>query len=332
MVYTIRIPVMDQHADREPEASPGLVPFRARNQNADGSYRIPAERLSVLRAGVEKLNKRAEKLGMAPVTIVVGETRAEHYIETCPPEYGDDGRILSRTEISRTRRVLDVRLEGTVPVIAGFAFVAKLDHLEGGNLVLRAPGFDGDLDGYRVVGSRCQHCGLSRSRAATFLVREASGGIIQVGRQCLQDYTRHADVENAVKLFKCWQELLAGGSDEDSEGWGFGGYSPSPTPAEYLAAAVSSIRHRGFHKSGSEEKSTRSYCDFITGPCPKDKGERGDREEIALWKSLQPTDAQRAQAAEVLTWRASATRLASSTGATNSTSGGTKRRCASAGS
>ncbi len=209
---------------------------------------------------------------------------------------------MPRHEIPRTRWVQDVRLEGTVPVVGGFSFIAKLDHLEGGNLVLRAPGFEGDLDGWRVVGSRCQHCGLGRPRAATFLVRDESGNIIQVGRQCLQDYTRSTDVESAVKLFKCWQELLAGGSDDDEGGWGFGGYSPSPTPAEYLAAAVSSIRHRGFHKSGSEEKSTRHFCDFITGPCPKDKGARGDREEIELWKQLQPTDAQRAAAAEVLAW------------------------------
>ncbi len=293
---------MSHDDDRDPEATSPIPERRPANQNADGSYTIPHERLSVLQAGVDKLNKRATKLGMEPVSVVSGQPFAQQYIEVDPVEYGDDGRILPRSERIRTRWLCNVHIKGTVPVVAGFAFIAKLDHLEGGNLVLRAPGWDGDLDGWRVVGSRCQHCGLDRSRAATFLVREEGGGIIQVGRQCLQDYTRSTDVENAVKLFKCWQELLAGGSDDDEGGWGFGGYSPSSTPAEYLAAAVSSIRHRGFHKSGAEEKSTRSFCDFITGPCPKDKGERGDREEIALWKSLQPTDAQRATAAEVLAW------------------------------
>lgn len=289
---------MDQHDDSEPEASPGPV-YRAPHQNADGSYRIPAERLSILQAGVEKLNRRAAKLGMAPVTLVAGPARAEGYVELVPNPYGIH---LPSSYIPRTRWVQDVRLEGSVPVVGGFAFIAKLDHLEGGNLVLRAPGFEGDLDGWRVTGSRCQHCGMDRRRAATFLVRDESGNIIQVGRQCLQDYTRSTDVESAVKLFKCWQELLAGGSDEDSEGWGFGGYRAGPTPAEYLAAAVSSIRHRGFHKSGGEQDSTRSECDFITEPCPKDRGFEGDRERIELWHKLQPTDAQRATAAEVLVW------------------------------
>jgi hypothetical protein len=295
---------MSHDDDRDPEATSPIPERRPANQNADGSYTIPHERLSVLQAGVDKLNKRAAKLGMEPVSVVSGQPFAQQYIEVEPAEYGDDGRILPRSERIRTRWLCNVHIKGSVPVVAGFSFIAKLDHLEGGNLVLRAPGWDGDLDGWRVVGSRCQHCGLARSRAATFLIRDESGNIIQVGRQCLQDYTRNADVENAVKLFKCWQELLAGGSDDsDGEGsWGFGGYCAGPTPTEYLAAAVSSIRHRGFHKSGAEERSTRSFCDFITGPCPKDKGERGDREEIALWKSLQPTDAQRAQAAEVLAW------------------------------
>ncbi len=289
---------MSHDDDSEPEASPGPVPFRARNQNTDGSYRIPAERLGVLRAGVDKLNKRAAKLGMQPVIIVAAEPFAQHYIELVPNPYGPH---LPSSEIPRTRWVQDVRLEGTVPVVAGFAFIAKLDHLEGGNLVLRAPGFDGDLDGWRVVGSRCQHCGMARARAATFLVRDESGNIIQVGRQCLQDYTRHADVENAVKLFKCWRELLEGGSDEDSDGWGFGGYSPSPTPVEYIAAAVASVRKFGFHKADSE-KPTRGACDFLTSSCPPDKGNRGDKERIREWVSGQPTDAQRAHAAEILAW------------------------------
>lgn len=276
--------------DLEPEDTSPAPAYRHPRQNADGSYKIPAERLSILQAGVDKLNKRAAKLGMAPVTVVASEPIAEHYIEQ---EHG-----VPRT---RTRWVRNVRLEGTVPVVAGFAFIAKLDHLEGGNLVLRAPGFDGDLDGWRVVGSRCQHCGLERSRAATFLVRDESGNLIQVGRQCLQDYTRSADVESAVKLFKCWRELLDGGSDDAEGGWGFGGYSPAPTPVEYLAAAVAAVRKLGFHKADSE-RSTRKVCDFITGPCPVDKGERGDRERIQEWKSLQPSDAQRTQAAEILAW------------------------------
>jgi hypothetical protein len=262
-------------------------------QNKDGSYVIPASRLDVLRAGVAQLNKRAAKLGMAPVTVTAGAPRSEFVTKS-------DAYLAN--ELRKVRWVLDVRLTGTVPVIAGFAFVAKLDHLDGGNLVLRAPGYDGDLDGYRVVGSRCQHCGLDRSRAATFLVRDESGNIIQVGRQCLRDYTRTDDVEGAVKLFRCWSEFLKGFSDTEEGGWGFGRWQPESTPLDYLAAAVANIRLRGFHKSGSDERSTRSFCDFICAPCPVDKGFKGDRELIKSWKAMQPTDAQREQAAVVLAW------------------------------
>lgn len=277
---------MDQDKDLGAESGEQPAPaYRPPHQNADGSYRIPAARLSILQAGVARLNKRAAKLGMEPVTLVAGEPFPQSYVELVPSPYGPH---FPPSQIPRVRLVQDVRLEGTVPVVGGFGFIAKLDHLEGGNLVLRAPGFEGDLDAWRVVGSRCQHCGLERSRAATFLVRDEGGNIIQVGRQCLQDYTRHSDVERAVKLFKCWQELLGGGSDDDEGGWGFGGYWPSATPAEYLAAAVSSIRRNGFRKSGGEGTSTRNDCDFICGPCPTDKGREGDREAIKEWHKSPP--------------------------------------------
>lgn len=267
-------------------------------QNKDGSYTIPAARVSVLRAGVEKLNRRARKLGMPEVTLTVGEERRVFVTET-------DAHLAP--EVRKVRYVVDVALGGAVPRVNGFAFCAKLDHLEGGNLVLRAPGYEGDLDGWRVASSRCQHCGLDRHRAQTFLVADPNGNLIQVGRQCLADYIRGGDVEAAVGLFKCWQELLDGCGDEEG-GWGWGGYYDPTTPLDYVAAAVSSIRIRGFHKSGGFERdegegkmSTRTHCDFILGPRPKPSERTGD-ELGREWGAAQPTELQRVEAAAIVAW------------------------------
>jgi hypothetical protein len=250
------------------------------------SHVIPENRLGLLRAGVDKLNKRAVKLGMTPVGLIVSEPR-----------------ILRRGPAweSRDIWVVDVQLTGEAPRIGGFVFAARLEHLEGGNLILRAPGIETDLDGWRTTGSRCQHCGLDRRRSATFLLQNADGALIQVGKSCLEDYTGTTNVESAVDLFKCWAELVAGCGEEGEYGFG-GGWVPDTMPVEYLAAAIASIRARGFHKSGCEGVSTKRDCDFITGPCPKDKGARGDREMIEDWKKSQPSEAQRAEAAAILAW------------------------------
>jgi len=269
-------------------------------RSSDGSFTIPENRLGLLRAGVDKLNKRAAKLGFAPVVLVTSAAREDHYIELVPSPYG---LHLPSSEIPRTRWVVDARLEGTAPRIGGFVFLARLDHQEGGNLVLRAPGVEVDLDGWRETGSRCQHCGLDRRRAATFLLQNEQGAIIQVGKQCLVDYTGTTDVEAAVGLFKCWRELVAGCEDEDGE-YGFGGGWVNPTtPVEFLAATVSSIRHRGFHKSQNDYNAlpTKSHADMILGPCPK-RDKDGDTSRIDEWKACQPTAAQREEATAILAW------------------------------
>ena len=141
---------------------------------------------------------------------------------------------------------------------------------------------------------------FDHKRSATYLLQNEQGAIVQVGKSCLEDYTGTTNIASAVELFKCWQEILVGLGEGGEYGFG-GSWSPSITPVEYVAAAVSSIRRRGFHKSGTE-RSTRTECDFLTGPCPQDKGRRGDKEEIEAWKKGQPTDAQREEAAVILAW------------------------------
>ena len=268
--------------------------------DAPTTHTIPENRLGQLRAGVAKLNKRAVKLGLEPVVLVVSEPRSQLITELLPAEYQEAGRIPSTTQ--RHVYVVDVSFTGTAPRVGGFSFVARLDHQEGGNLVLRAPGVETDLDGWRLTGSRCQHCGLDRRRSATFLLQNEQGALVQVGKSCLEDYTGTTNIASAVELFKCWQEILVGLGGDGEYGFGFGGgWQPDVTPVEYLGCAVASIRHRGFHKSGSE-RSTRNDCDFLSAPCPLDKGRKGEKEMVEAWKKGQPTDAQREEAAAILAW------------------------------
>jgi len=259
-------------------------------------YKIPAERLGILQDGVEKLNRRAKKLGFAPVVLVASAPRAESYKSM---KRGLANQLL-------TRWVIDVRFEGEAPRIQGYGFQAALTHTPQGNLVSRAPGVETDLSGWRETGARCQHCGLDRRRAETFLLQSPEGGIVQIGRQCLVDYIGTTDVTRAVQLWRVWAELVSGITDEDGE-YGFGGGWVCPTtPVEFLAAAVSSVKRRGFVKTqcADQQTSTRAHAEWILGPEPKIDSDDYAR-SLALreeWRLCQPTEAHAQEAQAILDW------------------------------
>lgn len=263
---------------------------------APETYKIPAERIEILANGVEKLNRRATKLGFAPVVLIASAPRPESYKSSEP---GFIGQL-------RTRWVIDVRFEGEAPRIQGYGFQAALTHTPQGNLVSRAPGVETDLSGWRETGARCQHCGLDRRRAETFLLQSPEGGIVQIGRQCLVDYIGTTDVTRAVQLWRVWRELVSGITDEDGE-YGFGGGWMCPTtPVEFLAAAVSSVKRRGFVKSqcADQQTSTRAHAEWILGPEPKldDRHYAASLAEREEWRVCQPTEAHTQEAQAIIDW------------------------------
>lgn len=245
---------------------------------------IPAHRIGDLRARVAELNKRAGKLGMQPVILHEGAPRWEDFSETV------EGGVTRRGK----RHVVEVELVGQAPVIGGSVFVAKLEHTAAGNLISKGFGQDErDLTAWRQASSRCQHCGLDRRRSCTYLV-ETQGALVQVGSDCLDDYTRSANAEAAVHLMNLWAELGNDIGDEDGEYWG--GWYPDPTPLEYLAAAVRSTIEHGFRRTDNVEGSTREDANFLAGPRPKDGRPR------QVWLERRPTEEHVARAEAVLAW------------------------------
>jgi hypothetical protein len=93
-----------------------------------------------------------------------------------------------------------VIVKGETPRVAGFEFLATLEHEEGGTIIRRMPRFgedaekgDGiDLSAYREACPRCDHCGLERHRKDTYLVRNAETAEIKqvAGRASRTSRTR----------------------------------------------------------------------------------------------------------------------------------------------
>lgn len=262
------------------------------------TYTIPAERLALVQAGVDKLNRRAKKLGFAPVVLVASEPRAIQRMKHVWHEAKGDGSPNGCSSYPVTVWVRDLRFEGEAPRINDFAFQAALTHTPAGNLVSRGPGVETDLSGWRETSARCQHCGLDRNRAETFLLQAPTGELVQIGRNCLVDYIGTKDVANAVQLWKAFQDLVGEITDDDGE-YGFGGGWISPTtPVEFLAYAVSSVKYRGFRKSQSDDEqimSTKAHVSWLMGCC-------ASRDGYAEWLACQPKEEHFARAEEIMAW------------------------------
>lgn len=155
-------------------------------ENEAQTYRIPEDNLPRLYTQIEKLNKRARKLGVAEISL-------EHLSEELT-EIRDPNDPIDPLRVIGYRKWITLRVDGETPRLAGWAFLARLSHVEGGTLVLNVPGAEVP-ERFRTAEPLCEHCGTIRRRNDTFVLRHEDGTIKQVGRNCLADFLGHANPE-----------------------------------------------------------------------------------------------------------------------------------------
>jgi len=217
-------------------------------------FEVPAENVERLRARIVELNKRASRLAkrgypVEPIVINVGDLKVRQ------PEVDQLQSALDFEGRAHARRVGEVYavVELVAPKpsrVEGWQFVAVLSHVEEVGTVLRVcPGADvaeGELKRYRQADPKnCDHCHLARRRNDTFVLRDASGSLRQVGRQCLSDYTGIADpwaLCEASEILCSAGELL---EDSEREVSDRGGPRYS-TIESYLPFVACSIREDGW--------------------------------------------------------------------------------------
>lgn len=220
-------------------ATRGRVPFA---ELADGEFRVRAERIDGMRAGLTKLVAKAAKLGLSAPEIVTLR------IERLPVvvSWSDDtGWYWARTGEVREFHIVSPSVE---PVrIAGWSFVATVQHLgDDGNILRTVPSFEGRLpESYRTDAPTCDHCGLRRRRQETFVLRGDAGAFTRVGRNCLADFIGGESAE-AVVFAAMASEALAGlVADDWSEG-GYGGSARYVEPEAFLAHVAMVIGAEGW--------------------------------------------------------------------------------------
>jgi hypothetical protein len=223
------------------------------------TYKIPAENIDKLQGQITTLNKKVEKLRkkgheFALVECAVDETPLIEKIS-----YTTENGV----RVNREQVYFQVTITGEEVVVAGWRFIATLQHEEGGTIIRSIPGVveEGELAKYRDAKPICDHCGYNRKRNDTFVLRnEVTRDMKQVGSTCLEDF-----LGVDVHALAIMAELLASlGMIATSLGECEGGYSSASfiPLATYLPFVARSIREDGWlsrtaaRERGDRERST----------------------------------------------------------------------------
>lgn len=163
------------------------------------SYEIYSNNWPRLKAKLDKMIRRAAKLGVAPLTYEIIDTREVKEGTSTDPKLREE----------KWYKIYTVELVGESPQIAGWTFYATIQHAgEAGNVIRCSPDApEGIADKFREAESKCDHCKTNRFRRDTFLVyHEKKGELKQVGSSCIKDFLGHGDPHAVAKYL----ELLAG--------------------------------------------------------------------------------------------------------------------------
>jgi hypothetical protein len=252
------------------------------------SYRIPEGNLLPLRERLTALNKKALKLAVPPILLTETGRADEPY--TVKTAFGPE---------TRYRTWVTVDLEGVAPKLAGYTFVATLDHATEAGVILRTVPGESLPASYREAAPVCEHCGTIRRRTETFVVRDAAGTLKQVGRNCLADFLGHKDphaIAAWATLLGAFATVVSGAEEEGFFGGGYGGSSKVGV-GYFTAVTVAMIERWGWlGRAKARETEGWATADRVTGYIFA-KTEK-DREHF----KIAVTDAHEAEAAAVIEW------------------------------
>lgn len=214
--------------------------------------------------------------------------------------------------------LLDIKIEGPAPKLAGWTLLAVLEGLGDECLLQCVPGTEIDSKRWGAADPRfCDHCLTTRRRNETFIVRHDDGRELQVGRNCLRDFLGHKDARNVLNL---WRALVFGESEEGS----FGGYYSRDSGAieidELLCLTAVMISlwgwaSRGTAQAGGPAATADIVIDYLTGNgrfCTSNSGRgaadanRCAREEIAKVKAA-VTSVDRDEVQKAIAWASALT-------------------------
>lgn len=254
--------------------------------------KIPEANLEGLKTKIEKLNRRALKLGQEPIELkIIGEEMIEYKQDVDPlidPNF---------VGITTYRKFYQIEVTGKVPVVDGWTFVAALDHTEGGIILRVLPGEILPIE-YRTVAAICDHCKINRNRNVTFILRNEKGEHKQVGSSCIQDFFAK-DIKNIVaqaELLASLESLLSGAEEYESNGSNGEKYYDL---TRYLTFVVAVVAKYGFI---SRKKASEKDGEVSTSDVAFDRMLPLGNDRSRIETEIPVTEEHTKKAQEIVTW------------------------------
>lgn len=179
------------------EATPSvLAPDQVEPSSAPLVKSFEVIRPHLLTEFVDRMNRRAKKLGLPPLTIEIGkpELRKQtmhraHVFEGVITHDSGPGHSYSVEVFPVKLSVQPVKLPGP------WEFAARIDHEEAGNIIAAVPGVELPTH-FRTADCACEHCKTKRNRSQTYVVRNVKEDRhVQVGTDCIRDFLGHESPE-----------------------------------------------------------------------------------------------------------------------------------------
>jgi hypothetical protein len=196
---------------------------------------------------IEKLNKRARKLNVPSVEIrIVREFNKER----------ENPQNRRGPKVSEPYYA--VKIEGETPKLAGWDFVATIEHKEGGNIIRTVPGYaddEGVRGFFEAQPHYCAWCKKQRRRIDTFIVKNTeTNEMKQVGRNCLKDFLGGTDPKAILWWFSFRDDIESVIQEAGDVANRRGAREELTTDVEsVLRAAAAAVRRYGYRKSSGEQ-------------------------------------------------------------------------------
>lgn len=216
-------------------------------------YEIAEANMERLTKEINKLNRRAAKIGCEPLEIVIHKTEKRPdpvQLSRLKQYKSERGEPISKIEIDDIPLIdiNTVEIVGEGPKIEGYKFIGTLDHytIQDKVIVNTVPG-ETVPPQFFEASAICNHCDKIRRRTETFVVENLEdGSYIQVGRNCLRDFFGH-DPQAVARWLSRVLHFVAS-LEEDDDDWRTPGgrYEHYYNAMKVLTNVVAVIRTLGY--------------------------------------------------------------------------------------
>lgn len=220
----------------------------------EDTFSVSDRGLEYIKQELERLNKKAGKIGVKPLTLKVVGKKEEKL---------GDGDIKVTHE---------VKIEGDSPIIDGYEFIANVEHTNEGNIINISPNSSVKSlpNEFRHAGATCDHCHTKRDRNNTFVLKDTkTGEFKRVGRNCLKNFMPDVDPKAIIGFAMMLEKALnicVGGEDmDDGDGGGGGGergaFSKYYGASGFLIYICAAYLLSGKYISGAKAKQSGEFGD-----------------------------------------------------------------------